>query len=57
MRHVLNGIRLELHLDRPTETLVVHLIVPPIALNVVGADASDRIDKVQVVIDRKVAVS
>ena len=55
--HVLNEVRLELHLDRTSVTLVVHLIIAPKALNVVGAGASDRIDKVQVVIDCKVTVS
>ena len=57
MPHVLNEVRLEFHLDRPTVALVVHLIVPPIALNVVGADSSDHVDEVEVVIDREVTVS
>ena len=41
--HVLDEIRVELRLGRPT---VTHLRVLPIALNVVGAGASDRIDNV-----------
>ena len=55
--HILNEVRLVLRLGLATVTLVVHLIVLPIALNVVGASASDRIDKVQVVTARQVTVS
>ena len=53
MPHVLNEVRLELRLGRTTVTLVRVLAI---ALHMVGTGSSDRIDKVELVVDHQVTV-